>query len=299
MKTTYWSFVGKTVEQGGWTGVCRFDRALRSIIPDLHSITELPELDPKNVVITDNHLSLRVPPGVHTIVVHHGCAATHYERDPHWQTEATRKLVQDQGEMFLLPNRVYVAPSAWVVDEFRRQYGLGEAYQPVLIPNWSLEMMRLPARRVKPRIIGDWRDWNKGATVWRELASACPEYDFAPLDFKGNAGLCNTYCREADAYLCLSVSEGGAYSVADAEAAGLPLVTTDVGNYREFRGCEVIPWQKRDDAETVRSALQRVLSKPRPPSFYAKYNFNTWAHRWKQAVRLAKHDRPPVCVTSA
>ncbi len=275
---TVYSYVGKTFEQGGYSGVCRFDFLLRQVFPfELQSATVLPELKPDDVVITDNHLSLDVPAEIKAIVVHHGCAATHYERDPQWRNESTKALVEGQQRMFDLPNRTFVAPGEWVADQF------GDRPFTTVTPHWVDSIPPLPKGR-KPVIIGDWRDSNKGAYAERALRASCPQWEFRGLSFRGDQGRREQY-GSASLYLCLSLSEGGPYSVCDAEAAELPIVTTDVGNYREFEDCEVIRWQDRDNVGIVADAIERKLRVGRElPGFYREYTFEKWAGLWRNLV---------------
>ncbi len=90
-----YSYVGQTVEQGGWSGIPRFDLMLRRIWPELRSVSRtvdftqisklesVPPLTSGDIVITDNHLSTEIPSDIRCVVVAHGCAASHYDRDPH------------------------------------------------------------------------------------------------------------------------------------------------------------------------------------------------------------------------
>lgn len=280
-----YSYVSKTVEQGGWTGVSRFDWMLRRAFPDLRSVTNCPpDLRDDDVVITDNHLSLEVPAHIRTVVVNHGCGATHFERDPAWRTPHTSWLVAQQRLMFDPPNRTWVAPSAWVAEEFSRRNPdlIREIH---VIPHWVDPLPRLPKRGARPRIIGDWRDFNKGNPAWQLLARRCPEWEFRPLDFKNDAERRGQY-GEADLYLCLSLSEGGSYSMCDAEAAELPIVTTNVGNCREFRDCCDISWQDRDRVDIVAGQISLKLRTGRQlPSFYSGYSFDAWKRAWEAAIQ--------------
>ena len=272
-----YSYVSKTVEQGAWTGVGRFDFALRQVFPEMKSVTVLPELGPDDVVITDNHLSCEVPPGTHAVVCHHGCAATHYDRDPAWRSERLKHVVELQRRMLDTPNRTFVAPSAWVAEQF----GNGAR----VIPHWVEPIAPIP-KYGKPKIIGDWRDNNKGYSTWPKLAKACPEWEFKPLQFTDGAGRRAQY-GGASLYLCLSLSEGGSYSVCDAEAASLPLVLTDVGNYREFDDAEVIRWQDRDNVDLVIDAVRRKITSGRQkPSYYASFDFEAWRALWREAIGI-------------
>jgi hypothetical protein len=289
---TIYSYVSRTVEQGGWTGVCRADATLRRAIPGLQSVTLLPVLKPEDIVITDNHLSLDVPDETKTIVVHRGCAATHYERgcaathyerDPAWRTVQSAWMVKAQKIMFECPNRTYIAPSSWVANEFRRHLHCLD-HDPKIIPNWVDPIDPLP-KTGKPKVIGDWRDFNKGRGIWNKLAERYPQWEFQPLQFRDNEGRRKQY-GEASLYLCLSLSEGGAHSVCDAEAAELPIVTTNIGNYLEFDDCEVIRWQERENINLLAEAIDRKLRAGRSkPSFYAEYSFERWVEDWQRVIR--------------
>ena len=265
------------------TGVPRFDQMLRRVFPEMVSVTRIPpDLHKTDTIVTDNHLSVSVPEENRTVVVMHGCAQTHYDRDPNWQNRYNLGLTRLQHAMCLLPNRVFVAPSAWVLDQF----GLACSYRiPThIIPHWADPIS--PTGKVgKPKIIGDWRDNNKGAGVWKFLADRCPQWEFQPLNFRDDAGRRKQY-GEADLYLCLSLSEGGSYSMCDAEAAELPIVSTDVGNYLEFDDCEVIRWQDRDNLDLVAAAIDRKMhAGRRKPSFYQGYTFEVWKQKWEEVVR--------------
>ncbi len=282
---TIYSLVAKRIEDGGWTGACRFDSQLREVFPGLQSITpaEAPKkFGREDVVIADNHLSLLAPANTRTIVVAHGCARTHYERDPYWRTGLTKEIVAKQGQMTMLPNRKWVAPSAWVADEFSR-HNPDWIREVHIIPHWVESLDRHPDPAARPVIIGDWRDYNKGSEVWRRLQDRFPGWEFRPLSFRDDAGRRRQYAQ-ASLYLCLSLSEGGSYSMCDAEAASIPILTTDVGNYREFREASVIPWGRREDPDLVGSEILRKLDAGRGPSFYRNYSFSIWADAWKEVV---------------
>src|SRR5262249_42632620 len=93
--------------------------------------------------------------------------------------------------------------------------------------------------------------------------------------------------QSADVYLCLSLSEGGSFAMCDAEAAVLPIVSTDVGNYREFEPV-VIRWQERDDPLVVRLAIERALDEKRRPSFYESWTLKCWTEAWAELIARAR-----------
>jgi glycosyltransferase involved in cell wall biosynthesis len=107
---------------------------------------------------------------------------------------------------------------------------------------------------------------------------------FRRIIFDGENSRSRHY-SQASLYLCLSLSEGGAYSVCDAEAARTPIVTTDVGNYREFSDAMVIPWQQRDDPVAVGAAIERKLKSGRKECFYNRYSFDDWRAAWQEVVQ--------------
>lgn len=273
-----YSLVTKRAEDGAWSGVSRFDRMLRRVFPDIRSITPLtaPALTPEDVVVTDNHLSVLVPDTTPTIVVHHGCALTHFERIVNWRNAHTAALCRQQEFMFLKPNRLYVAPSQWVREEFVRHYGLPPDYAEV-IPHW---VDLIPAGAHPQRVVlGDWRDENKGAELWRVVAGALPDWTFRQLRCETDEQRIAAY-ESASHYLCLSASEGGAYAVADAEAAGLTLVSTDVGNAREY-GARRIPRDVPAAVDALRTTRRHHAS------FFHAWTFETWSTRWRAIVDWA------------
>lgn len=270
---------------GGSSGVFRFNEMLRRAFPEMVSVTKLPELAHDDLVITDNHLSFDVAPEVRTVVVHHGCAQAHYDRDPAWRNPRTRQIVEKQKDMFSIPNRTYVAPSAWVGLQFQHVCPRGIDYSCRVIPHWVDRMEPIESRLKTPLIVGDWRDYNKGAAVWKTLQKICPDWDFAPLAFRNDEEKRIQY-GDASLYLCLALAEGGSYSMCDAEAASLPIVTTNVGNYREFSDCAVIRWEDRDNVDLVATVIEEKLAVGRVgPSFYRDYTFDVWKQKWEAAIQ--------------
>lgn len=284
-----YSLVGRRLEDvpAGvvMSGVSRFDAELRKVFPQMRSVTPagLPHFTPQDVVIADNHLSLLVPETTPCIVVHHGCARTHYDRDPKWRSPATAKMCQDQADMFHVKHRIFVAPSRWVRAEFASWHDLPADYARVIL-HWVPVISHQVRNGGPPTILGDWRDENKGVGLWRGLAAELPQYRFQKLACKSDAERIAAY-RQADAYLCLSLSEGGAYATLDAEAAGLPVITTPTGMAMDFSWWHTLPFvQDRTDARLIASTIAKALRAPRPASIYDRYTFESWATLWRAAV---------------
>lgn len=281
------------------TGVTRFDRSLRMVFPDLVSVT--PEMTQgllwtkDDIVITDNHLSLHVPVNIPTVVVHHGSAKSHYDRDPNWRSPITREMVQAQAYMFRLPNRTYVALSQWAKEQFRQYHGLPENYASVIV-NWvpRIERERPADLPDRPVVLGDWRGTNKGEHIIPALRELCTALEFRPLRCHSEEERIKAY-QEADVYLCLSLSEGSPYAVADAEAAALPITSTRVGNCEEFfRG--IVTIEDRENPYQVIQSLGMALCGARLGygSYYLSYSFEDWRHRWRQVVEKAKQGARPL-----
>jgi glycosyltransferase involved in cell wall biosynthesis len=190
-----------------------------------------------------------------------------------------REFCRAQRDMYKRPNRWYLSAAAWTAQQFSQHHGVPLA--PVL-PSWVESIPRNGARRPRPVVLGDFRTFNKGSEVVAKLSAARPDLEFRDLrcNYEQRMGVYGA----ADAYLCLSLSEGGSFSVSDAEATALPLVTTDVGNYLEYTQSFVIPWQKRDDVELVLSELDRALARQRGPSFFEAWTFDKWRAAWRAKV---------------
>ena len=293
------SLVPERFEDGAWAGVPRFDWELRKAFPDVVSLRSRGGLrwlwrryrefrNKDVVVITGNETSVGVPADIRTIVMHHGCAQTHFERDPEWRTLVSRSWCRAQRTMYTLGNRWFVAAALWTAKEFSRHQGVPQAR---VIPNWVELIPRdRTAHNPRPVILGDWRTANKGSEVVKQLQARMPHLEFRLLsaDYDHRASV---YGR-ADGYLCLSLSEGGAFSVSDAEATALPLVTTDVGNYLEYDSAVVIPWRERDHLDHVCDAIETALGRPRGPSFFEGWTLDRWRAAWRELITEVA-DSPP------
>jgi len=294
------SLVPQRFEDGGFSGVPRFDWELRKALPEVNSVNTkwktrvwlrwLALREPDAIVITGNETSLLVPDTLRTVVLHHGCAQTHFDRDPAWRGATERSFCKAQRDMYLRPNRWFVSTAAWTAQQFSQHHGVPPA---LLLPSWVETLPRRMVHNSRPIVLGDFRTVNKGSDVIARLKEAMPELDFRLLS-------CTYEQRKevygnADVYLCLSMSEGGSFSVSDAEATRLPLITTDVGNYLEYTASQVIPWQKRDDTRFLKSELDRALSTPRGPSFFESWTFDKWRKSWRtllEQVADVKHREP-------
>lgn len=267
------------------TGVPRFSRHFKQAFPQVLDITPADigrcALGSSDVVVADNHLTLLIPRGIHTIGVHHGCAQTHYDRDHSWRSGWSKSLCNQQKEMFNRPGRKWVAPSGWVADQFA-QIARPHPYDPVIVPHWVEPIRGMRAQNPRPVIIGDWRGPNKGAPVIEHLRRACPQWEFRQLDFPAdNDAARRRAYLDGDVYLCLSYSEGAPYSVADAEAADLPIVTTPVGNWMEFKNVYLID---REERKSIAQRIEQALACKPVPGFYREWTFEKWKAAWTTVI---------------
>jgi hypothetical protein len=287
--------VSRTWAQGGRTGVPRFDYYIGKAFPDLVSITPQDKiaLSSEDVVITDNHLGLEVPEDVPCVVVHHGCAPYHYHVDPVWRNDETLRMAADQRRVLKRPNTVFVAPSAWVMKEFSKLADESYPSRAFFIPHWVPE---IPAGADGPRIwrgprvIGDWRTQNKGSEIWPFLASSMPDFEFAPLKYDENSEEARRqFYRNADVYLCLSLSEGCPYSVLDAEAASLHIVTTETGSCHELaQGGAIMIRDRNDVAEIQKAITQASLRTMRRVNMFRSFHFASWRAAWEDVIAKAR-----------
>ncbi len=284
------SFVKNRFEEGDYSGVPRFDWELRKVFSNLVSLSDCFYsrfylfylslfFSSKTVVITCNELSLKVPKNLNTIVVHHGCAQTHFDRDEQWRDSEAKLFCNAQEKMYKLPNRIFVSPSMWCATEFSRHYNVERAY---VIPHWVDPIKKDPIDATKkPIILGDWRSFNKGDYLIDTLRARMPHVEF--LQLKCTYDTRKHFYEKASLYLCLSLSEGGSYSMADAESANLSILTTDVGNYNEFE-CNVISWKDRDNIDLLENKLSQLLTQSKSSSFYDTWSFDDWSDAWKKVV---------------
>jgi glycosyltransferase involved in cell wall biosynthesis len=195
------------------------------------------------LVITDNHLSCDVPNQYNILLVHHGVAQTHAEREPGWNAYWRDLCCNGQKRMLSYRDpqtTTILSVSKFCTDEFTRLY-------PTLYPRFShidvLHCSELDENRYKkkkswndkPIVLGNWNDNNKGLGIVDVLKT---QSDFIFQDLKvspRNNDITDFNKRKQDIYLdCdiflqISLSEGNSYSTLDALLCGLPIVASNVG----------------------------------------------------------------------
>lgn len=285
------------------TGVACFDHILTRVAPACRSIYNKAEMidfcrrNPDTVVVTDNHLSLDVPATTRCIIVHHGIAKLHGERDPAWQ-RSNVELIAGQQRMLESRrphNTVIVSCSEFCTREFDRLYStLYRSFRHFAVPHMSmLELyvpgpLPTPANRALPVVCGDWRLPHKGANVIHAVQDLlknefkfCQMHVVAPNPFDPRVFAANkiAFYRSCDLMLCLSSHEGNSYFVLDGLFCGLPLVTTDVGLASEIDGAVVLPWrQAMQSPDMVADAVRQAWRTSRQSRMRDQYD-KKWSRR--------------------
>jgi hypothetical protein len=277
----------KSYYPGSLGGVARFDHELHKIFPDIIT-TENPKHieEAKNAIaITGNNMCLEISDRIPVVSVHHGCAATHKEREPSW---AGNHYVAGQQRMAKRPNTFFVAPSTFMKDEFKRHHNIDSE----LILH-SVETTPIVNTVRAKKVIGDWRDNNKGIHIVKELQKVS-SFEFIPLR-------CGAYDKAeaystASIYLTLSLSEGCSYSQLDAIACNLPVLSTTVSLfYKDMpTTCGIaINWRDRDDFKVIEEELNFIYDnydKFEPRKWLVNNNsFDNWKAKWNNLInRITK-----------
>ena len=234
-------------------GVARFDYCLKKIFPE-RIFFKGPEESEKllnylktlnneeYLIITDNHLASYFPTHIPLIVVHHGVARAHLEREPEWDNKWKNMCVYGQDLIFHLrspKNTIFLSPTIFCKNEFRRIYGsIYDEYKNIYLPHASEldETIYKKNFNQKPVVIGNWIQDSKGKYLIDSVKKLLPEFEFKPmkLDFTNKTieeynVIKQEYYINGDIYLGLSIVEGCSYSLLDAMMNNLLIVSTDVG----------------------------------------------------------------------
>ena len=295
-------------------GVARFDYCLSLVFPDRiffkgpEEIDKLLQFYKENnnyIIITDNHLSSCIPQEIPLIVVHHGVARVHLEREPKWDKKWKNMCVYGQDLMFHLrkpENTIFVSPTKFCKNEFGRIYGKRyQMYKNIYIPHVSeLDGTKYKTSfNQKPVIIGNWIQNSKGKDLIDDLIKELPEFEFRPLqiDFTNKTieefnNMKQQMYIDADIYLCLSIVEGSSYSVLDAMLNNLLIVSTDVGimenevSKDSFVG---LSWKDRgieNISKNIRyiwENKERYFNKSRQ-EYFRLINWEKWESEWKKLI---------------
>lgn len=285
-------YILSSYEDGDWSGVPRFDYELKKAIPNLITITKR-KIFPNNInqylkfgdiIITDNGLCNDVDEKYKCIVVQHGLARTHLEREPSWMGT---HYVEQQDKMALRKNNFYVSTSTFMQEELYKKYNLKSK---TILNSTNLQELKKDSQNNKPIIIGDWRDNNKGLLIIDKLRNSLTQYEFKQIK-------CSFFDKEkeyrnADAYLCLSLSEGNSYSMLDALHYNIPVISTNVGlfanDYQQNYGIK-INYLERENIEIIKFSIESIILNKKLFSPRNKIieimSFDNWAIEWNNIIK--------------
>lgn len=283
------NYATPTYESGSFGGLARFDYELRKVFPDMVSIqrsnVNWSLFDSKNtVVITDHTYVLDIPEPIKVIAVHHGMAAVHKERNAQWNGDF---YVHAQSLMSRRNNTWFIGISKFTEYYAKKHHNVND-YNVILHSVDTIPSINPYAGR---NVVGDWRSQSKGHDIIDNLRSEVNDFSFSQLT-------CDKYVKNIgyenkNIYLCLSVSEGNSYSMMDAIACGLPILSTNVGlfygDYDKRLG-EVISWEDRSNFSLIKEKLEHI---------YENYNsydpigwlnetipFDKWKSEWRNLVEV-------------
>ena len=263
---------------GDTGGVARYDYQISQLFPlrvffkgpqEKKEMLEYLKKCKNPVIITDNHLSCDIPNNYNVILVHHGVAKTHAERDEKWDKCWKELCCNGQEKMLYYrePETTRIVTiSQFCTDEFNKYYG--EVYKRFKIKkifhgSELNENMYKKKWNKKGIVLGNWANENKGEKVIEKIKD--DKYNFKNLsvypesaDFEEYNEKKQKIYLESDIFLQLSLCEGNSYATLDALLCGIPVVASNVGLfYKDVpEDCFVkIEWERNNDIEYIKEKL--------------------------------------------
>lgn len=270
-------------DKGHYGGVARYDYHVSLVFPhrifikgpeQKNKLISLLEKIQNTIVFTDNHLACDIPNKYRTILVHHGSALTHAEREPLWNKYWKDLCCNGQKQMLSyrdINTTKILSCSTFCIDEFSKFFpNIYREFKKSTILHTSELNEKIYKQKWndKPRVLGNWKDINKGKDVVQILQK---EQDYIFNDLKvspinGNIKDFNKRKQDiylqSDVFLQLSLCEGNSYSTLDALLCGIPVVSSNVGLfYKDVPDdCFVkIEWERNNDIKYVKSKLEYAL----------------------------------------
>ena len=302
-------------DRGDYGGVARYDHHLSKIFPDRVYFQGPFEKDQmlsyastlqNPLIITDNHLSCDIPNDFDVVIVHHGVAHTHAEREPEWDPYWKNLCCSGQQSMLFQrdPKKTkIISISKFCSEEFTRYF---RDYYTKFQRCEILHASDLDESRCKsdwnqnPTVLGNWSTENKGASIVRKLV-ACSDFNFKTLSVSPIDGDIKDFNKrkqdiylDSDIFLQLSLCEGNSYATLDALLCGVPIVASNVGLfYKDVpEDCFVkVNWQYNGNIEYVKDRLQEAwenrlqLSKNCRDWYLQNCSFSEWSEKTRNFIR--------------
>ena len=258
------------------------------------------------IVITDNHLSCDIPNEFRVILVHHGVAKTHAEREPDWSPYWKNLCCSGQEKMlyYRTPETTkIVSISQFCTDEFTKYYAdIYKKFENMKI----LHTSELDENRYKntwnnnPVILGNWSDINKGSKIVDILKNKLPNYQFRKLSVNMDKNGYHDFNRrkqdiylQSDIFLQISLCEGNSFATLDALICGIPIVASNVGLfYKDVpEDCFVkLECERNGDVQYVKEKLEYAwkhreeLSKKSRQWYLENCGFNDWINKMRKII---------------
>lgn len=295
---------------GDFGGVARYDYHISLLYPhriflkgpqQKKYLLNLLENVDEPLVITDNHLSCDIPNTYNILLVHHGSALTHAEREPQWSPYWKNLCCNGQENMlnYREPEKTkIISISQFCYDEFMRFF-------PEIYPSFDNKLILHTSEldennykitfNDKPNVLGNFKGFIKGEHIYNKLKSTRCDFVFNTLNISYNKNKHKSYEEynkekqqiyiNNDIFLQLSLCEGYSYATLDAFLSGNVIVATDVGlTYKDVpEDCYVkLDYTKITDINYILHKLQyawenkETLSKNSRKFYLEKCNMNKW-----------------------
>ena len=208
-------YCAASYETGSVGGVARFDDHIKRAFPNRIFISQkhvkqLHEYLNDNddvIVITDNHLACNIPKQIKTIIFHHGCAQTTWERNlkniSNYPTAKSfyHNFVEPQKNMlsYRSPQNTIIATiSTACTEDFTKNYGQNytkfRRYNVFHTSDFD-ESKYKTSFNTKPVVLGNWLNKKKGKLLIPGLKTYANDFNFKQLNIKTN-GISNNELLE-------------------------------------------------------------------------------------------------------
>ena len=305
-------YCASSYESGSVGGVARFDDHIRRAFPNrifisqrnIKNLLEYLNDNSDVIVITDNHLACNIPKQIKTIIFHHGCGQTTWERNfKNTDNEYSfyNAYVKPQKNMLTYrspKNTIIATTSSACTEDFTKYngqiYTKFKRYNIFHTSEFDESKYKMSFNK-KPVVLGNWLNKKKGKFLIPNLKDNMNNFYFKQLDVRptglSDKELDNFTIKKqeiynsADIFLQISNSEAGPYATLDALICGLPVVASNVGLfYKDVpEDCFVkIDWRKNHDVEYVREKLiyawenKEILSKNSRNWYMKNYRYVDW-----------------------
>lgn len=261
------------------------------------------------IVITDNHLSCDIPNKYKVLLVHHGSALTHAEREPQWSKYWKELCCTGQKNMLKYRDSKQteiISISKFCTDEFTRFFPkLYKKFNKTLIlhtTELNYKRYKTSFNNKKPILFGNFSGFLKGEHVFKKLKSLLNSnnynYTIEKLNCKYNPRIHKSYKEyniekqnfylDRDIFIQLSLSEGNSYATLDAFACGNVIIATNVGlTYKDVPDdCYIkLDYKKINDIDYLLEKIKYawdnryVLSKNARQFFLDNCTFDKWNNK--------------------